>query len=45
MGINGVPCFVFNRRLAVMGAQSPEVLVEAIGEAQAVGAPGGAAVA
>jgi predicted DsbA family dithiol-disulfide isomerase len=45
MGINGVPCFVLNRRLAVMGAQSPEALVEAIGEADAVVAPGGAAVA
>lgn len=32
-GITGVPCFIFDRRAAVMGAQSPEVLVSAIRQA------------
>jgi len=34
MGVSGVPFFIFNRRLAVEGAQPPEVLLEAILEAQ-----------
>jgi len=34
MGVHGVPFFVFNGRLAVEGAQPPEVLVEAMLEAQ-----------
>ena len=29
-GVTGVPCFVFNRRYAVVGAQEAEILVEAI---------------
>ncbi len=32
-GITGVPCFIFDSRAAVMGAQSPEVLVSAIKQA------------
>jgi predicted DsbA family dithiol-disulfide isomerase len=32
-GITGVPCFIFDRRAAVMGAQTPEVLVSAIRQA------------
>lgn len=31
--VQGVPFFIFNRRLAVSGAQPAEVLLEAIGEA------------
>ena len=34
MGVNGVPFFIFNRRLAVEGAQPPEVLLEAMLEAE-----------
>jgi predicted DsbA family dithiol-disulfide isomerase len=34
MGIQGVPFFVFNGRLAVEGAQPPEVLLEAMLEAE-----------
>ncbi len=30
LGIQGVPCFIFNRKYAVSGAQSPEVLIEAM---------------
>ena len=30
LGVEGVPFFVFNRRLAVSGAQEPEVLLRAI---------------
>lgn len=33
MGIGGVPFFIFNRRLAVSGAQPPEVLLDAIAQA------------
>jgi len=29
MGIQGVPCFIFERKFVVSGAQSPELLVEA----------------
>jgi predicted DsbA family dithiol-disulfide isomerase len=29
-GINGVPCFIFNRRTAVSGAQAPETLLQAM---------------
>ena len=28
LGVNGVPCFIVNRRYAVSGAQSPEVLIQ-----------------
>ena len=34
MGIQGVPFFIFNNRLAVEGAQPPEVLLEAMLEAE-----------
>ena len=34
MGVNGVPFFVFNKRVAVEGAQPPEVLLEAMLEAE-----------
>jgi predicted DsbA family dithiol-disulfide isomerase len=34
MGIGGVPFFVFNGRIAVSGAQAPEVLVDAIGRSR-----------
>jgi len=33
LGVEGVPFFVFNRRLAVSGAQEPEVLLAAISRA------------
>jgi len=35
MGINGVPFFVFNQKLTASGAQSPEALLRAMGEAMA----------
>ena len=38
MGVNGVPFFIFNKRLAVEGAQTPEVLLEAMLEAEKVSA-------
>lgn len=34
LGITGVPCFIFQNRFGVMGAQSPETLAEAIDRAQ-----------
>ena len=34
MGVNGVPFFIFNKRLAVEGAQPPEVLLDAMLEAE-----------
>jgi predicted DsbA family dithiol-disulfide isomerase len=34
MGIGGVPFFIFNRRLAVSGAQPPETLGEALAQAE-----------
>ncbi|MGZ9059239.1 MAG: DsbA family oxidoreductase [Burkholderiaceae bacterium] len=34
LGVTGVPFFVFNHRLAVSGAQPPEVLLEAIEQAE-----------
>ena len=33
MGINGVPFFVFNQKLAASGAQAPEALLEAMRQA------------
>jgi predicted DsbA family dithiol-disulfide isomerase len=33
LGIDGVPCFVLDRRLAVSGAQSPEVMLSALQQA------------
>jgi len=35
MGIEGVPCFLFDRRVAVSGAHEPEVLIQAIERAAA----------
>lgn len=35
MGIDGVPFFIFNGKLAVSGAQPPEVLLDALHEATA----------
>jgi predicted DsbA family dithiol-disulfide isomerase len=34
MGVHGVPFFIFNNRLAVEGAQAPEVLLDAMLEAE-----------
>ncbi len=34
LGVSGVPFFVFNQRLAVSGAQPPEVLLDAIEQAE-----------
>jgi predicted DsbA family dithiol-disulfide isomerase len=34
MGVSGVPFFIFNKRIAVEGAQPPEVLLEAMIEAE-----------
>jgi predicted DsbA family dithiol-disulfide isomerase len=34
MGVSGVPFFIFNKRLAVEGAQPPEALLEAMLEAE-----------
>jgi predicted DsbA family dithiol-disulfide isomerase len=34
MGVNGVPFFIFNQRIAVEGAQPPDVLLEAMLEAE-----------
>jgi len=34
MGVNGVPFFIFNQRLAVEGAQPPETLLEAMLQAE-----------
>jgi predicted DsbA family dithiol-disulfide isomerase len=35
MGVSGVPCFIIDRRSAVVGAHPPETLVEAISQAVA----------
>jgi predicted DsbA family dithiol-disulfide isomerase len=40
IGVQGVPFFIFNGRLAVSGAQDPEVLVAALREASGQAAPG-----
>jgi predicted DsbA family dithiol-disulfide isomerase len=34
VGINGVPFFIFNRRVGVSGAQEPDVLLDAMEQAQ-----------
>jgi predicted DsbA family dithiol-disulfide isomerase len=39
LGISGVPCFVFDRRFAVSGAQSSDVLLNALQQAWAEHAP------
>lgn len=36
LGVTGVPFFVFNQRLAVSGAQPPDVLLDAIAQAESV---------
>jgi len=41
-GVEGVPFFIFNKRLAVSGAQAPEVLLEAMLEAEKEPAPSAA---
>ena len=43
LGVTGVPFFVFNQRLAVSGAQPPEVLLEAIEQAAMVAEESGSA--
>jgi predicted DsbA family dithiol-disulfide isomerase len=46
MGITGVPCFIFEKRYAVSGAQAPETFTSAISqiaEAKSAGTLGGAA--
>ncbi len=42
IGVGGVPFFIFNRRVAVSGAQAPEVLLEAMLEAEKEPAPSAA---
>ena len=39
LGITGVPCFVFDRKFAVSGAQSCEVLLNALQQAWSQRAP------
>jgi predicted DsbA family dithiol-disulfide isomerase len=34
IGVDGVPCFIFGGRVAVMGAQASEILAQAIDKAQ-----------
>ncbi len=38
IGVTGVPCFVFNRRVGIMGAQSPEALLDLVKQADAAAA-------
>jgi len=45
MGIQGVPCFIFNRKYAVSGAQEPEVLLQVMQRVKAESAAGAPAVA
>ncbi len=44
MGIQGVPCFIFDRRYAVSGAQEPEYFMPLFDLAEAAGGPNAAAV-
>jgi predicted DsbA family dithiol-disulfide isomerase len=39
LGVSGVPFFIFDQRIAVSGAQEPEVLLRAVSEAQAAREP------
>lgn len=39
LGVSGVPFFIFDQRIAVSGAQEPEVLLRALSEAQAAREP------
>ncbi len=41
MGVTGVPCFIFDNRFAVMGAQAPETLVEALDRVRSEAAAAG----
>jgi len=41
LGVSGVPFFIFNRRLAVSGAQEPEILLRAMREVAGEPAPQG----
>jgi predicted DsbA family dithiol-disulfide isomerase len=43
MGVTGVPCFVVNRRVGVIGAEPPDVLLDAVRQADAVPQAGTAA--
>jgi len=45
LGINGVPCFVFDERLAVSGAQTPQVLLSALHQAWSERQPSSAELA
>ncbi|MGB8817133.1 MAG: DsbA family oxidoreductase [Rhizobiaceae bacterium] len=38
IGIQGVPCFIFNQKYAVSGAQTPNILIEALNQAMQEGA-------
>ena len=40
LGVSGVPFFIFNRKLAVSGAQEPATLLDAMRQALLEGAPG-----
>ena len=43
MGVSGVPCFIIDNKYAVMGAQEPRAIADAIKQAEEmkeVGAPG-----
>jgi predicted DsbA family dithiol-disulfide isomerase len=33
MGVSGVPCFIIDNKYAVMGAQQPEAIVDAVRQA------------
>jgi predicted DsbA family dithiol-disulfide isomerase len=35
IGVQGVPFFIFNQRIAVSGAQEPDTLLDAIAQARA----------
>lgn len=41
LGVQGVPCFIFNGRFAVSGAEAPDVLADAIRRAAAMPADAG----
>jgi predicted DsbA family dithiol-disulfide isomerase len=40
MGVRGVPCFIIENKYAVMGAQDPETLADAIRQVAALKAKG-----
>ena len=35
MGVQGVPCFILNRKYAISGAQEPQVFLQAIAQIEA----------